>query len=560
MAIAEKDNNFIFDKVDRSYKRDTILAIAYAIKNLAKDNGNLENNLKVYFDLIKPNGSGAYQGTKNQFLSFYTPALDFGVIKKTSPCYELSELAKVMVEGDISSKDYISIVILNYIQVMKSKENKMVNLLLEILKIIKDISSYELSENDVLGKEYFEQSEYVKIAFKLLGSTHFFSMTTVKRGELKLKYNTNYEIDMLIKICEESLEKAEKITVESLREQEIYSEFLTYDYLNIKKNRMSLNFDNITKEQINNSIQKIVYGAPGTGKSYFLSKEANEKFNQSNIERVTFYDGYSYGQFVGMYKPASDDENNIIYKYVPGPLMRILVKALTNTKENYCLIIEEINRAKADKVFGNIFQLLDRNSDGESRYKISVSEEQESYLTEKGINVENGLYLPKNLYIWATMNSADEGVQPLDTAFKRRWKFKYMSLNEKEEEFLKSKEEKELVAFKIGAENISWNKFRKVLNSILSSNHITEDKLLAPFFISPSDFEEDIENIEILNQDVFIEKVLMYIYDDLLRHYPKAKKEIFSEEIKTFSDIYEKSKDSNFEDIFNDSFKEKINS
>lgn len=265
----------------------------------------------------------------------------------------------------------------------------------------------------------------------------------------------------------------------------------------------------------------------------------------STVERVTFYDGYTYGQFVGMYKPVTLDNGDISYEYVPGPFMKQLVLAYKNSKDKFCLLIEEINRAKADKVFGNIFQLLDRNSQGESEYPISVSKEQYKYLKEnlgeeEDIleRIENeGLYLPDNLHIWATMNSADDGVQPLDTAFKRRWKFNYISLNANENIF----EDKGIFLIGKYKENeITWNNFRHAINKELK-NRITEDRLIAPFFVSINDFEKNIEDEKkVLNQDIFIEKVLMYIFDDLLRHYPKLREKIFNNNIKTFSDIYEK--------------------
>lgn len=324
--------------------------------------------------------------------------------------------------------------------------------------------------------------------------------------------------------------------------------------------------------------QKIVYGAPGTGKSYSLNEEVENIFG-ANKERVTFYDGYTYGQFVGMYKPTMTKKGDISYEYVPGPFMKQLVKALKNPKEKFCLVIEEINRAKADKVFGNIFQLLDRDSTGKSKYEISVSEEQRQYLKnvlgkkgeetnyfpdysleaaevkmlyDKDNNIDN-LYIPNNLYIWATMNSADDGVQPLDTAFKRRWKFNYISLNANENIF---EDEGIFLIGKYEENEITWNNFRHAINKELK-DRITEDRLIAPFFVSINDFEKNIEDKKkVLNQDIFVEKVLMYIFDDLLRHYPKLREKIFNNNIKTFSDIYEKvTKNDNFlELIFNEEF------
>lgn len=542
--LAIKDNFFIFDKVDRSYKKDTILAIAYAINNLNTDREKLEKSLITLFDIFRENGSGNYKGETKEFLSHYTPALDFGVIQSNSSenGFILSDLAKKMVVGDISSKEYISIVMLNYIQIMKKKDNKIVHLLLEILKIMKKLSKLELNLNEVTGKEYFDNQEYVRIAFKLLGSTYFFTLT-----KDILKFNTEYDIDKIMSICNITIKRAKEIGIDVLhKNQEEYSKFLTFDNLNIKVENSLLNISSKNKD-IKLPYQKIVYGAPGTGKSYSLNQQVEEYFG-NNKKRVTFYDGYTYGQFVGMYKPTLIEGNDIGYSYVPGPFMQQLVQALRNSENNFCLIVEEINRAKADKVFGNIFQLLDRDNSGKSRYPVSISEEQLKFLELELKDREDileeikekGLYIPNNLYIWATMNSADEGVQPLDTAFKRRWKFEYISLNKNEKEFEKQRENIKLIVGQNKIYNLEWNTFRKTINNKLQEYNITEDRLISPFFISPNDFTILVsEDTYALDKNIFVEKVLMYIFDDLLRHYPKIRNEIFKDNMKTFSKIYE---------------------
>lgn len=550
--LAIKDNFFIFDKVDRSYKKDTILAIAYAVYNLNDDRKKLEESLITLFNIFRANGSGSYTGESKEFLSHYTPALDFGVIQSSSleSGFILSDLAKKMVVGDISSKEYISIVMLNYIQIMKEKDNKIVHLLLEILKIMKELQKLELNLNEVTGKEYFDKQEYTRIAFKLLGSTYFFTL-----NKDILNFNTEYDIDKIMSICNTAIKRAKEIGIDVLHtNQEEYSKFLTFDNLNIKVENSLLNFSSENKD-IKLPYQKIVYGAPGTGKSYSLNQQS-EKYFGNNIKRVTFYDGYTYGQFVGMYKPTVDEKNGIGYSYVPGPFMQQLVQSLKNSEDNFCLVVEEINRAKADKVFGNIFQLLDRDNSGKSRYPVSVSEEQLEFLKTKLEDrkdifeeiKEKGLYIPDNLYIWATMNSADEGVQPLDTAFKRRWKFEYISLNKNEEKFEKQRGNIKLIIGKNTTSNLEWNEFRKTVNGKLQEYNITEDRLIAPFFISPDDFTIQIsEDTYALDKNIFVEKVLMYIFDDLLRHYPKIRNEIFKDDVKTFSKIYEALSDGEYE-------------
>ena len=317
--------------------------------------------------------------------------------------------------------------------------------------------------------------------------------------------------------------------------------------------------------------QVIYFGAPGTSKSYTLNKDAEKIANQ---ERVTFYPEYSYQQFVGTYKPCmvkskdedkGEGEDKIAYKFVPGPLLRLLEKALkaekakaekaetqdknkedtpaaqtsTENQENgqeekntekFLLIVEELNRAEAAAVFGDLFQLLDRNSDGESEYPISVSEDLKQYLrrgTDKTDEKDRGvwadvpedeqkkLYFPSNFYIWATMNSADQGVFPLDTAFKRRWDFKYFGINDAEKELKKGVPQ-------------FWNNLRTTINDALQKKlTLNEDKLLGPFFMKVENIDEQ------TFWERFCSKVLLYLYEDAAR---LKRSQIFKD--KTYSEIY----------------------
>ena len=284
----------------------------------------------------------------------------------------------------------------------------------------------------------------------------------------------------------------------------------------------------------------------------------------TTTQRVTFYDGYTYGQFVGTYKPVPCLINGIeavSYKYIPGIFMKQLVNAYKNPDYNFCLIIEEINRAKADRVFGNIFQLLDRQEDGESEYRVAISDDQKKYLetklTEYNIDIlndiiENGLYIPKNLYIWATMNSADQGVYPLDSAFKRRWHFEYIGLDDNSEKFISDENDK-LFVLNYNDTYIKWNDFREIVNNKLLENNILEDRLIAPFFIKKSSFEE-IDNYLVLDRNIFTDKILMYLFDDILRH--SRKNILFKNGINSFSQLKKEFK--NNEEIFNAETAEKI--
>ena len=456
--------------------------------------------------------------------------------------------------------------------------------------------------------------------------------------------------------------------------------------------------DLLTKEQLLERHNRILFGAPGTGKSYYLNvnskKDVNGKkiFDENNIERVTFYPRYSYGQFVGMYKPVPSGDA-VTYRYVPGPFMRTYVKAKNaikahiiyeeyeedkktnfsnrnffflssdpdkvwnlfdeikfesdevsfegtkamkkgdigliylkegkvvkekgegsgiyavgriikdvettdvvlkkknteptriiwlrvdkiynnsplikadNLKEiknkqtpnkisdelknriidafkkdkfgnennnNYLLLIEELNRANAASVFGDVFQLLDRK-EGKSIYPITTSEESREYLAKEfyGRNYEDctpeqrkeceTMCIPSNMYIWSTMNSADQGVEVLDTAFKRRWEFEYIGINEgsNSDEFTKYK-------IPVGDSKhrsvVNWDKLRQEINKILSERcHVKEDKLLGPYFITKEKLDSvnksyNKGNKDEKSEDEFVEgfkgKVLMYLFED----------------------------------------------
>ncbi|MFW6015968.1 MAG: AAA family ATPase [bacterium] len=337
-----------------------------------------------------------------------------------------------------------------------------------------------------------------------------------------------------------------------------------FDLININLDEIDVEDGNEEPKTYDTEIEKphnrIIYGAPGTGKSHTL--EQQRKIFGENFSRVTFHPEYSYAQFVGTYKPKpiykehaissrfsetryvkeeiykvnkSDEETynklypiynepHILYEYEPGPFLKLLVEAYKGEQEgkNYLLIIEEINRANVSSVFGDIFQLLDRDENGKSKYTINIPESMKTYLSKEGLSQEE-LYIPANLYIWATMNSADQGVFPMDTAFKRRWNFKYLDINNDEDD-----NENEVYIDSIGL--VSWNDFRHAINKKLINLGVREDKLIGPFFI-----EEKVLLSEDKFEDAFKNKLLMYLYEDVLRH--ERKGEFFIKEAKTFNEL-----------------------
>lgn len=281
---------------------------------------------------------------------------------------------------------------------------------------------------------------------------------------------------------------------------------------------------------------RIIFGAPGTGKSFKMNKEKDKLLEAGGYcERVTFHPSYSYANFVGTYKPVSRKDKNrdeiIVYEYVPGPFMRVLVKALENSRGNgedikpFVLLVEEINRANVAAVFGEVFQLLDRNSKNTSEYTIQPSEDIKKYLMDTIHVTEDEiseLKIPDNMFIWATMNSADQGVFPMDTAFKRRWEFEYIGIDDESDEV------KDYIIPIGNTDNrkyIRWNDIRTKINEILSSEQckVNEDKLLGPFFMSKTLLESALEDQESEKRFVkaFESKVIMYLFEDVMKMRPQ---------------------------------------
>ena len=273
-------------------------------------------------------------------------------------------------------------------------------------------------------------------------------------------------------------------------------------------------------------VYRAVHGAK------YIKTKKQEKIKY--LERVTFHPNYSYAQFVGTYKPVQDtaDETQIKYEYVPGPFMRIYIAAKKNTSQNFLLLIEEINRANVAAVFGDVFQLLDRDENDNSEYPVAVSEDIKKYLAKNGIH-EDELKIPSNMYIWATMNSADQGVFPMDTAFKRRWEFEYIGIDENEDK---------VKGYEIpisATKKVNWNDLRKAINNKLITLGINEDKLLGPFFLSKtvldSAFDKGMDFVKL-----FESKVLMYLFEDAAKMKAKQlfnvdeRKFIYSEVCKKF--------------------------
>ena len=249
----------------------------------------------------------------------------------------------------------------------------------------------------------------------------------------------------------------------------------------------------------------IFYGVPGCGKSHEI-KKILEGVDTKYYKRILFHPEYSYSDFVGQLHPVTEG-GNITYPFVPGPFTEILLDAYKDREHDYFLIIEVINRGNAPAIFGDLFQLLDRDDNGESEYSI-YNKEIIRYLNkwERSEEYRDNIRIPKNLTIFATMNTCDQNVFTLDTAFKRRWRMSR----------IENKFDSILSTWKIRFENgkdVSWKDFAEAVNDAILNNcndgTAAEDKQLGTHFIKQCD---------LTSARRFAEKVLMYLWDDVAKY------------------------------------------
>lgn len=316
----------------------------------------------------------------------------------------------------------------------------------------------------------------------------------------------------------------------------------------------------------NLTLQQIYYGAPGTGKSKTIK---DLTFGESVI-RTTFHPDSDYASFVGTYKPITEEvtlrdcygkkvideetnevvtEERIAYKFIPQAFLEAYVEAwkkLGSSKKQF-LIIEEINRGNCAQIFGDLFQLLDRNEYGFSDYPIVADKDMQKYLEKEFAGWEitnkdeiNQLYgeanmvnlikkgerlvLPSNLYIWATMNTSDQSLFPIDSAFKRRWDWKYVPIREG-----RDKETNAPLNWYIntGDKQYKWWSFISKVNELIGSLTNSEDKKLGYFFCKAKDGEID--------ADLFVSKVIFYLWNDVFKDYGFDDKDFQDEEGKILS-------------------------
>ena len=333
-------------------------------------------------------------------------------------------------------------------------------------------------------------------------------------------------------------------------------------------------YEVISPQSNSEQSQIIYYGAPGTGKSHIVKKQTEGE----SVVRTTFHPDSDYSTFVGCYKPTTKPcpmytsygekavtikdstgkeltENRIVYEFVDQAFLQAYVKAWkfyaqatkgSDPKKQY-LIIEEINRGNCAQIFGDLFQLLDRNGRGFSDYYIHADNDLKRHIYQKfqdngvtfseyhqkaidavypkeeesvALRVLSGeiLLLPNNLYIWATMNTSDQSLFPIDSAFKRRWDWKYRPI-------VKGRDEdgKEL-KWRIAADTkeYDWWSFLEKINAVIGSTTSSEDKKLGFFFCKAID--------GVISTETFVSKIIFYLWNDVFKDFG-FDEDIFKDEI-----------------------------
>ncbi len=555
MPYCKNHTRLYFDKLIRTKKQEAVLSLIHATNQAKINNGSKEdiaNNLVSAYQLFKFD-SGSYTGTNNQFESQYTIGHELGIWKNSN--LDLTDLAQSVANNDITIKDYFDIFFLNYIQPI---DNVVYNLMILIIEKMITDDLQVITKNDLKSIFAFSSDSInneINGLFNLLIGTSYFKDEDI--NTLKCMYNPKDILDCCNR--EYHLKNNDEVSGK-MKDMNFYLDYLLTDHRSEKIIQNKL-YSKAINNKINSKIGEnvIYYGIPGSGKSYFIENVVLENEDKkNNVFRTTFYLDYANSDFVGQILPYVEGEK-VSYKYTPGPFTKALERALTTDNHVY-LVIEELNRGNAAAIFGDIFQLLDRKK-GVSEYPISNSFIENYFRQEndngKNIPFEEGnIVIPNNMSILATMNTSDQNVFPLDTAFKRRWSTKRVVPEWSKCDF---KDET------IPCTDITWFEFASKVNAKMdtqSFNGVTqEDKQLGPWFVDASMFINEKlgdqytkESKESLAK--FVDKVIDYMYHDVAKFNPEEWFEgvhsfnSLCEEIKNYADSnYKKDKNFMFKEI-----------
>mgnify|MGYP005975992475 FL=1 len=401
----------------------------------------------------------------------------------------------------------------------------------QMLDSIQGIMEVNISEEEHQNnlKQRFEQ--YILHVLKLkstrqVGDLEKLSDRLVANGVLERGVYQIDNIDDYTNTLEKIRESEEYITYKSERKEKSQNSGLACDQgmSNYSKFLEYLAAKEETVPRIKGAENVLLYGVPGVGKSHEIQTKYCD--DPERMERVVFHPDYTYSDFVGQILPKVENDK-LKYEFTAGPFTTLLAKAWNNPGKEYYLVIEEINRGNAPAIFGEIFQLLDRKTEDSHRYDPSEYGECEYPITNSDIatavfgDPEEKIRIPSNMWILATMNTADQNVFTLDTAFQRRWKLHHMKNDVMSAGHSKTK---------IEGSEIEWGTFASVINEMVTDYSLemmsSEDKRLGAYFVKKNE----------LSEEEFPEKVLKYLWDDAF----KMKKDaVFDDKFKSLETVIE---------------------
>lgn len=521
-----------FDTLCRTQKGESVLSLIHATYQAKKSGGDKEDiaqRLVGAYSLFK-SGAGTYTGDLKQFESQYTIGHELCIWRNSD--LDLTDLAIQVAENYITIRDYFDIVFLNYIQPVNGN---IVHLLYHLLKFMQEngLSRVSKEQMESVYKSVGNSTEKGEIngAYNMLIASSYFKADTSGK---ELIYCGKDSIGELISRCNLTyVEKGYEVAKEELKEERAYIKYLLHDS-RIKDNNGD---EESTTDFVIGGENRLYYGVPGAGKSYAIKKYVSGA--TGSIERVVFHPDYTYSDFIGQIMPKVDN-GAMEYRFVPGPFTTILKAAYKDKSNMHYLIIEEINRGNASAIFGEVFQLLDRDDTGRSEYGITnfdISKELYGREDEK-------IYIPSNLTILATMNTSDQNVFTLDTAFQRRWNMRMIDNVIDEEKFGAD--------YIITGSNVTWGAFATSINDIVTEISLetvsAEDKRLGAYFVKASQ----------LAPQVFSEKVLKYLWDDAFK---MDKEKVFKRELRALDEViktYEGASGDKLEAVLNPDVYEKM--
>lgn len=486
-------------RITSSSYNDAIITDVYKeIKELC--HGNYED-IYLYKNVIN-----------RQIEKLYTASIideGYNQVRKNYRIYPVMFLYKVLVELGKTTHDYsVSMVEYKYLISTTKKYSDYLDTML-LIKLLRDDPSVELQFTRFRSK--FDNR--MNVAIELLEYLDF-------SGD-RIKIKDEYVAEINKKVYEFENGNFDfgngDSYVDFLCSKKGFLNFNIDNNAEHNEEKKDIDYDTCSREIGGENV--ILYGVPGAGKSWTIKNEYCG--DDSKIERLVFHPDYTYSDFVGQILPKLDENNQVTYVFTPGPFTNILKKAYLHPDCKYYLVIEEVNRGNAPAIFGDIFQLLDRKViDGSSEYSITNSD----IAREVYGNDDHKVSIPSNLSILGTMNTSDQNVFTLDTAFQRRWSMRLI-----QNKFPEDGSEKDFANTKILDTDVTWEKFFTEINNLILSKNIrmtsSEDKRLGTHFISKEELVLDttvddkgnLSKSAVRHNKKFAEKVLKYLWDDAFK-------------------------------------------